>query len=101
MLSRSLRLSPLLPSRAFSTSPSLLSPPPRPPLPKKPSPSEPHLTPSELASKKLEESNTPPAPYLTKALGVSERPSKVPQTKEEWRAGLLSKERRVDERRHL
>lgn len=89
----------------LSTSTPVLSPPKPPaspsPLPKKPSPAEPHLTPSELASKKLEETNTPPAPYLTRALGVPNRPTKVPQTKEEWRAGLLSREGRVEERRHL
>lgn len=77
------------------------TPKPKPSLPKKPSPTEPHLTPAELASKKLEETNTPPAPYLTRALGVSTRPTKAPQTKEEWRAGLLSREGRVEERRHL
>lgn len=87
---------------SFSSSALLASAPKQPAnLPKKPSSTEPHLTPDELASKKLEETNTPPAPYLTRALGVAAKPTKVPQTKEEWRASLLSKEGRVEERRHL
>jgi len=94
---------PSLPRAAALSSSALASWPAKsaPKLPKKPSPTEPHLTPDELAAKKLEETNTPPAPYLTRALGVAVKPTKVPQTKEEWRASLLSREGRVEERRHL
>lgn len=107
MLSRpATRLAPLfrptLSAPLHSTPSSFSAPkPPSPPLPKKPSPREPYLTASELASKQLEETNTPPAPYLTRALGLPSPPSRVAQTKEEWRASLLSRERRLDERKHL
>ncbi|GAA5901462.1 hypothetical protein JCM6882_006284 [Rhodosporidiobolus microsporus] len=95
--------------RPFSSS-SLLFTTPTPPshLPPKPSSSSapqsapsPHLTPQEQADKTVEEKNTRPAPYLSRALGVKEPPRKGKKSREEWRADLLNKEKRLDERRHL
>jgi len=59
------------------------------------------LTPEEAASKKLEEKDTKPPPYLSRALGIKEPPKKGKQSREEWRADLLNREKRVQERRHL
>ncbi|BGP15963.1 hypothetical protein JCM10213_004778 [Rhodosporidiobolus nylandii] len=93
-------------SRSFSSSPSPRSPPPpkrpQPQPPSQPSEQAPHLTAQEAADKSVEERDTKPAPYLSRALGVKQKP--VPgrkQTREEWRADLLSREKRLDERRHL
>lgn len=71
------------------------------PQPPSPSPNQPHLTPDEAASKKLEERDTKPPPYLARALGIKEPPRKGKQSREEWRADLLNREKRVEERRHL
>lgn len=60
-----------------------------------------HLTAQEEAAKRLEETDTKPPPYLSRALGIRERPTKGKISREEWRANLLSKEKRVQERRHL
>ncbi|ORY92939.1 ATP10 protein-domain-containing protein [Leucosporidium creatinivorum] len=60
-----------------------------------------HLTPEEAAAKKLEEKDTKPPPYLSKALGVKDKPTKGKPSREEWRANLLSRQRRLDERKHL
>ncbi|KAM0787779.1 hypothetical protein ACM66B_003834 [Microbotryomycetes sp. NB124-2] len=61
-----------------------------------------HLTQSEQESKRIEQVETAkPPPYLAKALGVKEKPRKGKPSREEWRANLLSKEKRLDERRHL
>ncbi|GAA6064624.1 hypothetical protein JCM10212_006069 [Sporobolomyces blumeae] len=62
---------------------------------------QPHLTPEEAASKKLEEKDTRPPPYLSRALGINEPPKKGKKSREEWRADLLNREKRVQERRHL
>lgn len=60
------------------------------------------MTPHEQASKKIEEvPDAAPPPYLSKALGVQEKPRKGKMSREEWRANLLSKKKRIDERRHL
>ncbi|GAA5909892.1 Atp10p [Sporobolomyces salmoneus] len=80
--------------RPFSSSLPARSTPPS-------SPNQPHLTPEEAASKKLEEKDTKPPPYLSRALGIKEPPRKGKQSREEWRADLLNREKRVQERRHL
>jgi len=59
------------------------------------------LTPEEAESKKLEEKDTVPPPYLSRALGINEPPRKGKKSREEWRADLLNREKRVEERRHL
>ncbi|GAA5964036.1 hypothetical protein JCM21900_001253 [Sporobolomyces salmonicolor] len=93
----------LAPSRFFSPSSSCASPPPSsssrqgPPSPASSS----HLTPEEEASKRIEEKDTPPPPYLSRALGIAEPPRKGEKSREERRADLLSKEKRIEERRHL
>ncbi|GAA6024054.1 hypothetical protein JCM11491_001615 [Sporobolomyces phaffii] len=66
-----------------------------------PRPNQPHLTPEEAASKQLEERDTRPPPYLARALGIEQPPRKGKQSREEWRADLLNREKRVQERRHL
>ncbi|SCZ99415.1 BZ3500_MvSof-1268-A1-R1_Chr3-1g06001 [Microbotryum saponariae] len=63
--------------------------------------SDSHLTPSEAELKKVEQRNTTPPPYLSRALGVTNKPSTDPVTREEWKRNLLSKQRRLDERKHL
>ncbi|BGP39825.1 Mitochondrial ATPase complex subunit atp10 [Rhodotorula kratochvilovae] len=93
--------------RSFSSSPpvasSSSSPPPPPSRPEHPAPTHagPHLTPQEQADKQLEEKGTKPAPFLSRPLGVSEPPRKGKQSREEWRADLLNREKRLQERRHL
>ncbi|GAA5881974.1 hypothetical protein JCM16303_003491 [Sporobolomyces ruberrimus] len=87
-------LSRSLPLRSFSSSSTPFSTSPNPAK-------EPHLTPEEAASKKLEEKDTRPPPYLSRALGIKEPPRKGKQSREEWRADLLNREKRVQERRHL
>lgn len=66
-----------------------------------PSTSKSHLTPQEAADKELEEHGTKPPPFLSRALGVKEPPRKGKKSREEWRADLLNREKRLDERRHL
>ncbi|GAA5916322.1 hypothetical protein JCM8208_007393 [Rhodotorula glutinis] len=61
----------------------------------------PHLTPQEQADKQLEEQGTKPPPFLSRPLGVQEPPRKGKQSREEWRADLLNREKRLQERRHL
>ncbi|KDE07517.1 hypothetical protein MVLG_02189 [Microbotryum lychnidis-dioicae p1A1 Lamole] len=63
--------------------------------------SDSHLTPSEAELKKVEQRNTTPPPYLSRALGMTNKPSTDPVTREEWKRNLLSKQRRLDERKHL
>ncbi|GAA5993745.1 hypothetical protein JCM5350_008218 [Sporobolomyces pararoseus] len=84
-----------LPSRSFSSTSSVRDSTPS------SNPKQPHLTPEEAASKKLEEKDTKPPPYLSRALGIKEPPRKGKQSREEWRADLLNREKRVQERRHL
>ncbi|SCV71122.1 BQ2448_2710 [Microbotryum intermedium] len=60
-----------------------------------------HLTDSEAELKKVEQRNTAPPPYLSRALGLMNKPSTDPVTREEWKRNLLSKERRLSERKHL
>lgn len=67
----------------------------------KPSASSSHLTPSEQEAKKLEEASAKPPPHLQRALGVKEPPKTGQISREEWRLNLLSKERRLKERKHL
>ncbi|GJN89200.1 hypothetical protein Rhopal_002178-T1 [Rhodotorula paludigena] len=99
--------------RSFSSPSPRAAPSPR-PQPPRPSPSrtEPdpapapstsksHLTPQEAADKELEEHGTKPPPFLSRALGVKEPPRKGKKSREEWRADLLNREKRLDERRHL
>ncbi|GAA5857454.1 hypothetical protein JCM8547_009281 [Rhodosporidiobolus lusitaniae] len=102
-----------LPARLFSSSPSFLSLPSSSssssPKPSRSTPGVPdnlpspsaHLTPQEQADRAREEKNTKPAPFLSRALGVKELPTKGKKSREEWRAELLSKEKRLQERRHL
>ncbi|BGP00416.1 Mitochondrial ATPase complex subunit atp10 [Rhodotorula toruloides] len=97
--------------RSFSSSPISSSSKPAPPTPPQPPAgpssrpdvpsSKPHLTPKEASDKATEEKGTKPAPFLSRALGVVEPPSKAKRSREEWRADLLNKEKRLEERRHL
>lgn len=64
-------------------------------------PSRSHLTPAEEQSRRIEEVGTKPPPYLARALGVKEPPTKGKPSREEWRANLLSQKRRLEERKHL
>ncbi|GAA6027328.1 hypothetical protein JCM8097_002597 [Rhodosporidiobolus ruineniae] len=93
----------VLPTRSFASSSSACSPPSSrsTPPPAASSSSTSHLTAQERADKALEEKNTKPAPFLSRALGVKEPPRKGKKSREEWRADLLNKEKRLDERRHL
>ncbi|GAA5983212.1 hypothetical protein JCM11641_006852 [Rhodosporidiobolus odoratus] len=117
-LARSFRHQPSCPAASVRTftfssiplsSPSPPSQPPRTPSaasksassPSTSKPTAPHLTPQEQADRTVEEKNTKPAPYLSRALGVQKPPTKDKQTKEEWRRDFLSRERRLNERRHL
>ncbi|GAA6002523.1 hypothetical protein JCM10207_001161 [Rhodosporidiobolus poonsookiae] len=95
-------------AHTFSSSPLPLASSSRPAHSPKPSSSTPpqptaagHLTAQEQADKKVEEKNTRPAPYLSRALGVKEPPTKGKKSREEWRADLLNRQKRIDERRHL
>lgn len=97
---------PLSSSPPFASSSS--SPPPPAPQPSRrpadpaPAPSAgPHLTPQEQADKQLEEQGTKPPPFLSRPLGVQEPSRKGKQSREEWRADLLNREKRLQERRHL
>lgn len=89
------------PPRRFLSS----KPPPSPVSLSEPEPStsapRSHLTPAEEKSRRLEESGTKPPPYLARALGVQEPPTKGKPSREEWRANLLSQKRRLEERKHL
>lgn len=97
--------------RTFTSSPIFSSPNPPPPssprppsaFPSRPDPAppKPHLTPREAEDKATEEKGTRPAPFLSRALGVVEPPSKAKKSREEWRADLLNREKRLEERRHL
>ncbi|BGP55308.1 Mitochondrial ATPase complex subunit atp10 [Rhodotorula sphaerocarpa] len=66
-----------------------------------PSASQPHITAQEAVDKALEEKGTPPPKPLSRALGVVDPPTKGKQSREEWRADLLNREKRIQERRHL
>lgn len=66
-----------------------------------PSASQPHITAQEAVDKALEEKGTPPPKPLSRALGVVDPPTKGKQSREEWRADLLNREKRMQERRHL
>ncbi|GAA5981821.1 hypothetical protein JCM10908_004621 [Rhodotorula pacifica] len=97
--------------RNFTSSVSqLASQPPRPAPPTPAGPAstsapraepQPHITAQEAADKALEEKGTTPPKPLSRALGVREPPRKGKQSREEWRADLLNREKRIEERRHL
>lgn len=94
-------------SRAFASSAShFAQTPPQPTPPPSSGPSsktiqQPHITAQEAADKALEEKGTTPPKPLSRALGVRDPPRKGKQSREEWRADLLNREKRIEERRHL
>ncbi|GAA5973296.1 hypothetical protein JCM8115_007114 [Rhodotorula mucilaginosa] len=96
--------------RGFASSAShfaAATPPPPTPPPSSSGPSstrttqQPHITAQEAADKALEEKGTTPPKPLSRALGVRDPPRKGKQSREEWRADLLNREKRIEERRHL
>ena len=90
--------------RGFASSAShfAAAPPPSTPEPtRSKTTQQPHITAQEAADKALEERGTTPPKPLSRALGVRDPPRKGKQSREEWRADLLNREKRIEERRHL